>query len=57
LQPQKTADLKPVQLINNSRNSYSLIDTGKFYPEARRILKPGGVIAVWVYGNSIVTLK
>jgi len=30
------------------------IDTDKFYPEVRRILKSGGVIAVWVYGNSTV---
>lgn len=30
------------------------IDTDKFYPEAKRILKSGGVIAVWVYGNSTV---
>lgn len=30
------------------------INTDKFYPEVRRILKPGGVIAVWVYGSSTV---
>ncbi len=27
------------------------LDTDKFYPELRRILKPGGVIAVWLYDN------
>jgi SAM-dependent methyltransferase len=30
------------------------IDTDKFYPEVRRILKPGGVIAVWIYGWSTI---
>lgn len=28
------------------------IDTDKFYPEAKRILKPGGVIAVWTYAET-----
>jgi ubiquinone/menaquinone biosynthesis C-methylase UbiE len=30
------------------------IDTDKFYPEIRRILKPGGVIAVWTYAESSI---
>lgn len=30
------------------------IDTDKFYPEVRRILKPGGVIAVWTYGEDTI---
>ncbi len=28
------------------------IDTDKFYPEARRVLKPGGIIAVWIYSGN-----
>jgi ubiquinone/menaquinone biosynthesis C-methylase UbiE len=31
------------------------LDTDKFYPEARRILKPGGIIAVWTYGEDSIT--
>jgi ubiquinone/menaquinone biosynthesis C-methylase UbiE len=27
------------------------LDTDRFYPEVKRILKPGGVIAVWLYDN------
>jgi ubiquinone/menaquinone biosynthesis C-methylase UbiE len=30
-------------------------DTDKFYPEVKRILKPGGVIAVWVYDNNMIS--
>jgi ubiquinone/menaquinone biosynthesis C-methylase UbiE len=31
------------------------IDTDKFYSEVRRVLKPGGVIAVWNYVESNIT--
>lgn len=31
------------------------LDTDKFYAEAKRVLKPGGVIAVWVYGYSSIS--
>lgn len=31
------------------------IDTDKFYPEAKRIIKNGGVLAVWTYSESTVT--
>lgn len=31
------------------------IDTDKFYPEVRRILKPGGIIAVWNYTDTNIT--
>ena len=27
------------------------LDTERFYPEVRRILKPGGIIALWVYDH------
>ncbi len=30
------------------------IDTDKFYPEAKRIIKNGGVLAVWTYSESTV---
>lgn len=30
------------------------IDTPKFYPEAKRIIKNGGVLAVWTYSESTV---
>jgi SAM-dependent methyltransferase len=30
------------------------LDTGKFYPEVRRVLKPKGVVAVWSYTHSNV---
>lgn len=33
------------------------LDTEKFYPEAKRILKPNGVLAVWVYYESFVEDK
>jgi SAM-dependent methyltransferase len=29
-------------------------DRGRFYHEARRVLKPGGAIAVWCYGRLVV---
>lgn len=29
-------------------------NTARFYDEARRILKPGGVIAIWLYGNNAI---
>jgi ubiquinone/menaquinone biosynthesis C-methylase UbiE len=31
------------------------IDTSRFYPEVKRILKPGGIIAVWNYAHSKVS--
>lgn len=31
------------------------LDTDKFYAEAKRVLKPRGVIAVWVYGYSSIS--
>lgn len=31
------------------------LDTDKFYTEAKRVLKTGGIIAVWVYGYSNIT--
>jgi ubiquinone/menaquinone biosynthesis C-methylase UbiE len=31
------------------------LDTDKFYPEAKRILKPGGAIAVWTYADTEIT--
>ncbi len=31
------------------------IDTDKFYPEAKRIIKNGGVLAVWTYSESTVS--
>lgn len=31
------------------------LDTDKFNPEAKRILKPGGVIAVWTYADTNIT--
>lgn len=30
-------------------------DLDRFYAEARRVLRPGGVIAIWCYGNCRVT--
>jgi len=30
------------------------INTDKFYPEVKRILKPGGVIAIWIYGDNSI---
>ena len=33
------------------------LDTEKFYPEAKRILKPNGVLAVWVYYEAFVDEK
>jgi ubiquinone/menaquinone biosynthesis C-methylase UbiE len=30
------------------------IDTVKFYPEVIRVLKPGGIIAIWNYGHSVI---
>jgi ubiquinone/menaquinone biosynthesis C-methylase UbiE len=31
------------------------LDTARFYPEVRRVLKPGGVIAVWSYAESKIS--
>jgi ubiquinone/menaquinone biosynthesis C-methylase UbiE len=31
------------------------VDTDKFYPEAKRILKSGGVISIWLYGENKIT--
>ncbi len=31
-----------------------VLDTDAFYPEVRRLLKPGGVIAAWCYGDCLV---
>lgn len=31
------------------------LDTDKFYPEVKRVLKPGGVIAIWLYAESTIS--
>lgn len=33
------------------------LNTEKFYPEVERVLKPGGVIAAYAYGNNVMDIK
>lgn len=42
----KTADLVTVA------TAIHWLDQDKFYAEARRVLKPGGIIAVWIYSGN-----
>ena len=49
-------DSRSVDLITVA-TAIHWINTDKFYPEVKRILKPGGVIAVWTYVDSFINDK
>jgi SAM-dependent methyltransferase len=37
--------------------SLHFLDTDSFYPEVQRVLRPGGVIAAWCYGDCVVAAR
>jgi ubiquinone/menaquinone biosynthesis C-methylase UbiE len=56
----RTATAENSGIISGSCDMVSIataihwLDTDKFYAEVRRVLKPGGIIAVWTYAESRV---